>query len=263
MGFTSNTYGQTIYSGNNVARIINPPAGFSKGYVQRDYTAHPCGSYRRLPEFPRNLYIPRNEWRARCEELEKTGSLVSQKLRKRKVPPKNQASTSYCWINCVVAAMETRRCISGLPYISFSPASAGAPIKGYRNVGGWPAEGAEYIMENGVAPSSVWPDNAIQRSYDNAESREARKAHKIELAYDLPDKDFDALFSCLLLGYTCPIGLLWWMHAVEAVDPLCLGGDDFGIRIKNSWGDWEDEGYGILSENKGTPDDGLVIVGAS
>jgi hypothetical protein len=263
VSFFSNTYGQTVYGQHNSSAILEAPTGYSKGLVERDFQAAPAGSYAGLPEFPRSMLIPRSEWRERCEQLERTGSLVTQKLRRLNIPPKDQNGTSWCWGNCVVGAMETARALAGLPYVSFSPASVCGPVKGYRNVGGWMAEAAEYIIPNGVATTAVWPDNANNRSYDNAETREVRKAHKIQVAYDLPNKNFDAMFSCLLLGKTCPIGLLWWGHAIEAVDPLYTP-SGFAVRIRNSWGArWEDGGYGILSEDRCTPDDGLVILGAS
>lgn len=260
-GFTSNTFGQTIYDERNASGILTPPGGLGKGFQPRDLSSQPFGSVG-TREWRRDDYVPRDEWPERCEEIEKNGRLASQQLRKAGVPPKNQLRTSSCWAQCVVAAMESRRCLDGKPYVALSPASASGPIKGYRDVGGWPGEAVDYIRRNGVAEASVWPPNAIDRREDNAESRDSRKLHTIKDAIELPPGDFDAEFSALLRGMTLASGYMWWGHAVEDIDPVCLGRNDFGKRVKNSWGDWEDEGYGILREGKGTSDGAIAIAHA-
>lgn len=259
--FTSNLYGQTVYAEHNSAPLLRDAEKFGRGYVPRDRSTHPTGFYASVPPLPPDFLIPRSEWRDRCELLEKSGQLPSQVLRRRKFKGKNQQQTNYCWVNGPVGAGEATRVYKGLTQISYSPASVGAPIKGYRNVGGWGAEAVEKLMRDGAVPSALWPDNAIDPRYDTAETRKAREDGKIRLAYDLPERSFDALFSALLRCLFCAVGYNWWSHEVFACDPLVLGANSYGIRIRNSWGErWEDEGFGVLEEGKATPDDAQVFL---
>jgi hypothetical protein len=273
MSFTSSTFGQRVYDDSNYqmlleqSRTYGADNNYGTGYVQRDWQAHPYGSLPYANPLPQELILDMDEIIERIEHREKTGTQTSQLLRRNQVRPKNQGQTNYCWNNCVVGAVESNRFFNGLPYIPLSAASVGGPITNYRNVGGWPIDAVKFVAEKGVVPSSLWPDNAIDRRYDTPETQAARNLHKIISWWDIPQNSMQAILSLLCQNITIPVGLLWWRHAVEYVDPLYFGGRDwinsFGTRLKNSWGDWEDDGYGILRGSKMVPDDAIAIARAA
>jgi len=236
---------------------MTPPTGLGRGYEPRDFDAEPFGSV--VPPFA-VPEIPRSEWADRIEERERHKSKLRDLKVWRGFRSLNQQQTSYCWANGVVAGMHYARPVAGLPHVDLSPASVAAPIKGYRNVGGWGSQAVAYIVKNGVAPQSVWPANAIEPKYDNEESRQARKQYRIVEFEEAKPNSFAALATALLSGFPVAIGLRWWGHLVIAHDLLKIGRDAFATEIDNSWGSgWGDLGHGVLTEEKSLPDEATVI----
>lgn len=271
MAYVSQLYpGERIIDDGNAAAIapaqdvIVDGEVKTRGYVPRDWQAVPFGS---MPEAePLGLpLIPRSEWDDRIEEIERTKSRLTDLCDGAGLTVLDQNGTNYCWINAPVHCVEILRVKQGEPLVRLSPASCGGPIKGYRNVGGWGTEGLAYIVEHGIVPQEMWPPNAINRQYDTPESREARKAYKVQEWWDVVDlgqrdrERFDRLATCLLLGIPVAIGLNWWRHEITAMDLVALGGGQYGVRINNSWGTrWETNGRSVLSESKATPDDAVA-----
>lgn len=255
MSFTSELYpGEVIIDESVTVQPAN------SGYVPRDYAvmprgAVPAGDGKFADPFDISL-IPRNEWDARIEELEAKKNRLSDLRLANNIPSLNQGSTNYCWCNAVISAMMILQAKQGGVITPLSPASVAAPIKGYRNQGGWGAEALDYIVKNGVAPVSLWPANAINRQYDNAESQAARAKFKILEWWELESQNFDQLATLLLLGIPCPLGLNWWSHEICALDLVKTGSNSYGTRIWNSWGDdnYGTKGMGVLSESKSRGD---------
>lgn len=235
------------------------PPGMSKGREARDWQKMPFGS----PPFkasasPMPAKIPRGEWAAKSAALEQSGQLWSQRRKRAGLKSLDQNGTNYCWCNAVVSALRLLRLFQNEPVIDLSPASVAAPIKGYRNQGGWGGEALDYIIKNGIAPQSDWPANAISKQYDNATSQASRQKYKVTEWWELQSGDFDMLYTLLLLGVPVAIGLDWWSHEVCAVDPLWVDGKP-AVRIWNSWNDsWSESGMGTLTEQKATPDDAVA-----
>lgn len=210
--------------------------------------------------------IPRSEWNDRIQYMEENRmrlpDLVDDlKSRGKWNGPRvlNQSQTNYCWINAPVHTIMLTRAKQGELYIPLSPASVGAKIKNFRNVGGWGSEGLKYIRERGVVPQSLWPANAIDRRYDNEESDRARSHFKCHEWYTLRPRNFDQLASCLLQNIPVAIGLNWWGHEVTAVALLRTGENEYAILIDNSWGEnWGDKGRGVLAGTKMLPDDAVA-----
>ena len=205
--------------------------------------------------FPTSLIVPRSEWQARIQEMTERKALLSVLCDLQGIKVKDQQRTNYCWVNAPTHCTEIVRALQNEPHVSLSPASVGARITHFRNVGGFGRDALEYIVANGIVPSSKWPDTAIDRSYDTADNEAAGQAYRIDEWWELDINNLDHLMSALLLGLPVSVGYAWWSHQVTAVDPVWLDGDA-AIRIDNSWGTgWGDNGRGILQGRKMLPDD--------
>ncbi len=253
--------GMTIYDETNAdtlagdVRVDGELVG--RGLIARDFERQPLGSLGFAKPFDLPL-IPRSEWAGRIEEQDATRSSLHHLRLTLNVPVKNQKKTNYCWINAPVCCVETVRAVQGNQYVELSPASCGALIKGYRDVGGWGTEGIKFIVSHGIAPVSLWPANAIDSRYDTADVKRERQKYRISEWYELQPDNFEQLATCLLLNIPIAVGYNWWGHEVTAIRLVKPGRNTYGIVIANSWGgSWEDNGYGVLTEGKGTPDDAI------
>lgn len=230
-----------------------------RGRVPRDFEEHP------LYESPVTAAvdfkpIPRSEWRARLDQMIAEKSRISDILRNQGIKSLNQQQTNYCWANGPTGCIVAMRAINNLPYIPLSPASVAAPVTGYRNVGGIGTDALEYIAKYGVCSADVWPPNAIQRSLDNPTTQANRANHKALKWYDLDPGNniFDYMVTLLLNRKPVAVGYNWWSHEVMACDLEFDSSGRPAVRIRNSWGDdWSDQGFAVLNESKGTPDDAV------
>lgn len=228
-----------------------------RGRRPRDYENHPLGFMSCAPAYALPL-IPRSEWDERIRDLEKAQARIPDICDAMGLKVKSQGDTNFCWINAPTHCLEIMRVIQGQDYVSLSPASVGAKIKNFKNVGGWGTEGLQYLVDHGAVPSSVWPDNAIDRDYDTEEADQQRKLYQVDEWDDLP-LSFDAVADRVLSGFPVAIGLNWWGHEVTAVALVKLdGAGRYGMMIDNSWGtSWGQNGRSVLTESKATPDDAV------
>lgn len=232
-----------------------PPEGMSKGLIERDRSIElPSGL---MAPFDLPL-IPREEWKERCEEMERTKTRLSDLIRAAGLKCKDQNGTNYCWINAPTYCVEVLRVVQGNPIVYLSPASVGSRIKGFRNVGGWGTEGLEYIAKNGVVPVELWPANAISKSYDKPEAWERAKDFVVSEWYDLQPRNLDQLFTCLFNRIPVACGYNHWSHETTALDPLWKSGKPATGNM-NSWSEsWGDKGYFVMEGNKMYPDDQIA-----
>lgn len=199
--------------------------------------------------------IPEDEFVSRIRDQEQSRSNWYHVSIDNDIPCKNQASTNYCWINAPVHCAELIRFLQMMVYQSYSPASAGARIKNFRNVGGWGSEGLKWMIQHGVNLSSDWPDNAIQRSYDTPQSQEKALENRIVEFFIL--KTWQEIVSCILALIPVAGGYNWWSHEVT----LTHLREDMALGIRNSWGmSWGDKGFGWLEGGRRIPDDAVAIV---
>lgn len=236
-------------------RDCQPPVGFSTGL---DLSGRTSEGYAGVAEmFTTDLIIPRSEWQARIQESEETKSRISDMSIAAGLPCKDQNGTNYCWINAPTHCVEIVRVSMNQPMVSLSPASAGGPIKGYRNVGGWGKEGLEWIVSHGLVPSANWPDNAIQPSYNTEANKRLGLNYRVTEWWELQPGNLDQLITCLLLRMPVAIGLSWWSHEVTAVDAVWKDGA-IAIRCRNSWGmSYGEQGFFILQGSRMLPDDAV------
>lgn len=236
---------------------VAPPPGLSTGL---ELPAELQGRrYEGVAEpFPDALLIPRSEWKDRIEDRVRTRRVVKDRLLAGKVRVKDQAKTNYCWINAPTFAAEVVRFVQGERAVVLSPASGGAVIKKFRNVGGWGREALEFIAERGLVPAENWPANAIDRSYSTPENDALRPLYRVDEWWELEPQNLDQLVSCLLRGFPVAVGFNWWGHEVLAVDPVIHEGE-IAIQIANSWSEnWGDRGFGILKGRRMLPDDAVA-----
>lgn len=170
----------------------------------------------------------------------------------------NGIGVHNCWINAPVHCLEIVRAVQGQDYVELSPASCGAIIKQFRNVGGWGTEGLKFLVDKGAVPTSLWPANAIDPRYNTQAANAERHKYRVLEWYELRPRNFDEFMTALFYKIPVAIGLNWWRHEVTALDPVYVNGQ-FGCRINNSWGtNWGDKGRGILLGNKANPDDAVA-----
>ncbi len=209
--------------------------------------------------FPQELLIPESEWEPRIKEMEEQRSRISDLIRLKQLPHKDQGSTNYCWINAPVHCLEIVRLQQNQSMRILSPASAGAIIKSFRNVGGWGKEGLEFIVRNGCNDVKDWPANAIDRKYNTAENRQKALDNRVVEWFECRPRTVNQMMSLLLRRLPGAGGYNWWRHEVTNCDPVWLDNRP-AVRIRNSWRGWGDYGFGILQGSKMLADDLVFAV---
>lgn len=269
-------YQSTVYGGEVVIDDGTPmsiveaaarcPDGFSTGYVPEQRAAFGAGpddyAYGDAAvAFPQELIIPPSDWPGMIQEMEERKTRVSDLVEQAGLPCKDQNGTNYCWINAPTHCVEVMRVIQNQGMVILSPASAGGPITGFRNVGGWGKPGLVYISENGLVPVAQWPANAIDRQYNTAANRALALDYRVVEWWELRPRNLNELMSCLLRRIPVAVGLNWWRHEVTYYDPVWINGQP-GARLRNSWGmNWPQagaRGYSILQGSRLLPDDAVA-----
>lgn len=232
------------------------PAGKARGLEPGSGYGTRAGYAGVAEPFPDSLLIPRSEWQARIQEIEERQLGLTSRCVRAGLDVKDQARTNYCWINSPTNCLEMLRVSQNQAPVILSPASGGAQIKNYRNVGGWGREALEWIVEHGLVPVDRWPANAIDRRYATAENKELARKYRVDEWWVLDSRDIDQVVSCLLRGHPVSGGFNWWGHQVTLSEAKWIDGD-IAIEIWNSWGQsWGEDGLGVLQGNRMLPDDG-------
>lgn len=246
--------GEMVFDDDTPDEAGDAPEGFSRGRegdCDEGYAAV-------ADNFPSELIIPRAEWPDRIADMERTKTRISDLVAQAGLPCKDQNGTNYCWINAPAYTVEVMRVVQNQGMVILSPASAGAPIKNFRNVGGWGDEGLQWIVEKGLVPVDLWPANAISRQYYTQENKEIALNFRVIEWWRLQPRNIDQLISCLLRRIPVACGYNWWRHEITVEDAVWHKGA-IGTRIRNSWSmGWGDRGYSILQGSKMIPDDAVA-----
>lgn len=235
----------TVVSGVMCARGLNPD--------------EPPQSLKSLPfmsDRPRKVY-DRSEWKERLAEKQANKANLSDLIRYRKQPCKNQTNIPYCWIYGVTGAIETVRTVQGHKYVALSACSTGAKIKNFRSEGGWGVEAIKNIAERGLVPESRWPNAKLDRRYDTPENWEEAKKYRVgewDFICDWFTRKkniFDIISSYLLDNIPVPIAMPWWGHLIYACDLVWDPRLGWMWKYRNSWGSgYGDDGFGNMTEAK-------------
>jgi hypothetical protein len=248
--------GEKIIDDNSPENDFNP-AGVRKGYEGMHRRGYANARFSAMPD---SMLIDKSEWRDRINAKQKDQAQVSDLLIYKKLPPKNQASTSYCWNTAPVGGYEAQRVIMNMPYVEFSNASVGGPVTGFKDRGGWGDDALDQMENAGVCPSEFWPNNAINKKYYTAENKQRAMENRIADGWwKLEGGHIEQVASLALQNIITQVGYDWWGHEVYVCDLLWDG--DFMFRIRNSWGDIPDfpNGFGILKGRKMIPSDAVAF----
>lgn len=199
--------------------------------------------------------IPESEWGDRIREQDRLESHLEAYINDMKLPCKDQNGTNYCWIFGVTGCAEVMNLRQTGQCVSLSPASGGAQIKNYRNVGGWGDEALDWIVEHGLNLSEDWPDTAINRRYATRENKEKALNNRAVEYFKL--RSWQEVVSCVLNQIPVAAGYNWWRHLVYIARIM----QNLDARIRNSWkASWGENGFATLAGRKKFPDGAVAIV---
>ena len=261
--------GEKVFDDSNIAELVGSNGVVMAGGEPRYLTSKPrptaYGSAG-MPTFDAGGFTAFSE-----SEIIRRATILQDKYQRISDSitwkPKDQNGTPLCWSFGSCGACEVSRVQGGMPYESLSPASCAGPITGYSLRGGYGEEFLKQAKETGIASSKLWPDYSFKggHSLRTPEVEESYENHKILTVYDCRSNDLLQLWTMLVLGKPCPLGLDWWGHLVFACDVVVERGIIVGTRFRNSWGDWEAKnvhgvsGFGVLSPAKSRGDCYAVV----
>lgn len=257
MAFASDTMGIPIISEPSDVRDVGTGM---RGYEQRDRAVDPEGGFAKPMTFPR---LSRQEIKERFIEQERTKSRLFDVLQQGNVPPMYQYSFSNCWANGATDSISVAEVLSGRPYVPLSATSGSALIKDGRDEGGWGIQLLKFAAIDGLSEQKYWPNNSIDRKkYDTPESRASRATHKIDPNgwLDLPKDDWDAVFTCVALGFPGSLAHMEWQHLVGSwVAGGIASNGELMVLCRNSGFGRDKTGHSWIKESFGLPDEALAV----
>lgn len=231
------------------------------GYIPRDYEKFPIGGDLPMSEA---MVFPRSEWEQLIALQEERKASPLHVHQYHDVPIMNQKRSKYCWAFCLVAGCMNRLAHAGIndPLPILSGTSLAAPIKSFRNVGGYVLEAAK-AAKNGISDVIAWPESSMKRSLVNHQAvKDSKRINQISEFTELPRRDLAALVSVLIdpnNSRPVAIALPWWRHAVLALRARIERGR-VAIDFVNSYGSsWQSDGFGTLYEDDAIAHEQIVI----
>ena len=256
MAFASDLMGIPVIGDT---RDIRASAGMA-GYDRRDRTVDPEGGFAKPMTIP---VFDRQKIKELAKEREQSGKRIFDVMQQAGIKPLNQGSTNFCWANAPCDAVQVIRVLRGMPHVPLSPASVGSLVTNGSNVGGWPLKWIKRAVTDGIATQATWSPNAIGKKYDTPESRASREPFKIDADgwVDLPQGDWDAVFTYLVLGFPVTLCHMEWSHAVLAIDVGIMSNGELAALCRNSGYGRDSTGHSWVRESFGKPDDALAVQG--
>ena len=213
--------------------------------------------------------FPRSEWKELMELQEAEQSSPWHHWKGAGIDVKDQKNSSWCWCFGTIGAIQTRYAQQGMGNTNLSAASVAGPVVNYnKDRGGWGEWALEYISENGVATTDVWPELSADRTLDSDIAvKESRFKHDVPCFQAHPQRDLDSIVSSLLDPVNpCPVtlGYSWWRHLVFGTRATFTDGV-ITLWIVNSWGaDWNGDGtVKLIGEQKCAADESITICGVT
>jgi hypothetical protein len=279
--------GEVIIHDGNAHHFVTDPVvdGETKkrGLIPRNYETHPVGCYPAIRHFSTVDFplIPESEYAERIRDKVANKSQLSDRRNAgnagQRIPSRDQNGKGYCWFHSGTSAQILLRAVMNEPYADLSAYAGACKIKGFRDEGGWGAQGVDFQAEKGIPTSQFWPQKSMDRANDNAATWENALLHRVQEGWiDAQAAQYDRKLSrqqvatLLLSGSPVVADYNWWGHSVCAAD-LVDGvssfnqgllrdengklltrhefdvqwgmngyeevGAGFGVRIWNSWGD--------------------------
>jgi len=239
------------------------PEGRARGGKPRDYDKNPVGCYASASPFDVPL-IPKDKQAAYLKaQQDHRSSLLDLRMISGPggsfIPSRDQDGVGYCWAHSTVSATLLARAREGQPYADLSAFSVAAPIKNFKDEGGWCQLSCDWLVEHGCATSEYWPQQSRDRKYLNDEMRANAKLHRVVEFMDLDPKNMkEQMITCFLLGIPMALDFNWWSHSVCGIKLNSI--DPFEIVIWNSWGDdWSEKGCGVIKGSKAVANGAVAI----
>lgn len=263
MAFVSDLMGFPVIES---ASDVPEGSGYA-GYEPRDYSADPTG----LTGYAAPFNLPvfsRQEIKERIEELERTKSRLFDLCQQAKMPPLNQGYTNTCWANGAVDGVQVARAAAGKPYVPLSAASVAGPATNFRNwrgspagVGGWCLQATKFLADHGIAPQSMWKNADLNPANNTEEVRQERVKYRVpaDSWLDLPRQQWEPLWTCVLMGWPCPVAHMEWTHATNAITLAIDNRGRINTLVRNSGYGRDQTGHTWLPESFGQPDEALAV----
>jgi hypothetical protein len=223
---------------------------YGKGLVVRSFRENPVGKY--CAAFPfAAMANSEIDDRIALMEIEKATLLDVR----GSIPSTDQGSQGYCWAHSTVSAMLLLRAKQGLPYVELSAYSVAAPIKHFKNEGGWCQESMDWITTKGCASSATWPIQSMSRDNVTTAMREESLLYRVTEWYDGGD-DPKLFWTAVAMGFPVVSDFNDWGHSVCTI--AANRKNNTGL-IWNSWGDsWGNKGVGVPQARSCVPNNWMV-----
>lgn len=218
--------------------------------------------------YPPEMFDPPSDLQAfttdelaeRLKEMEASKTTIRAIIDRNNIPPKDQNGNGYCWAYSTVGCVQAVRALMGLPYVDLSAHAVAAIIKRGRDEGGWCGLSAKWVRENGVPPASMWRTHSRDLSQDTPALRAEAAKYKtteewVDLTRNVYDQNLTLLqcYTCYALRVPCAVDFNHWSHSVMGVGYVVVEAGSLGHVIRNSWGQWGENGYAVLRGGKAPP----------
>jgi hypothetical protein len=206
---------------------------------------------------PASILIPRDRWAELIDQGEQSQTFLSHIAARAGIPCLDQNGLPYCHGFSPAAAIMALRAVQRLPLVIISGSGIAGPATNFTKRGAAIEEDLEVITRLGAPSQDFVPQLQVSKSGWKPGAEENGLQHIVTEWWDIggTGRMFDEVFSLLLRRVPICVGLNWWGHAVTYFDPCRTPSGRYGVRFRNSWGpDYGQDGYAILEEGRGTPD---------